>query len=242
VWSALAKMYASRNSHYECTLVLEACIAGTAHTALASSRDVQAVYDSTVKVLCSSMQFRKAISVHQQSRDTPGLATSELKHLSYLLRYMSELETVDDKVLRLTSGAARAVLRRRVGIDDARGTAGACSLSQAVVTLLCKHGRAELAAEFLEDSGPVQDDAYSRLHSFTAVIRSLTRSGHLERALSMFGEMVKQHPTDTSNAAVELGSVWAATDAAYHDLCQALRQDPSRLARFASSYRKRLPT
>jgi len=99
VWSSVAKMYASRNSHYECLLVLNLCVSGTVNTAMESAREMQAIYDSTVKVMCSSMQFRKAIAVHKQSINTHRLLTSELKHLSYLLRYMSELETVDEKIL-----------------------------------------------------------------------------------------------------------------------------------------------
>jgi len=227
VWSALAKMYASRNQHHECMLVLDVCIAGTANTSFSSSRELQSIYDSTVKVMCSSMQFRKAIHVHQQSCNTPGLATSELRHLGYMLRYLSELEAVDDQVLRLTSSAAQAVLHRRS--DSACGSR---NLAHAVVALLCKHGHAELAAQFVE-----REEAY--LSSATTVIRSLTRSGHLEKALALFIKMVEQHATLTPRGAA-VRSAPDSLDAACHDLCGALRHDPKRLAWFVSSYMSRI--
>ncbi len=232
-WASVAKMYSSRHAHEECMLVLDICIAGTANTSLGTSAQMQSIYDSTFEVLCATMQFRRALELQRNMRKLGLQATSDLKQLRGLLRYVSELETVDDKLLRLLAEATIAIAQRGGTSDDER-----LSLCHSLVTVLCRHGQANIVAQFIQES-------YSKgiLKHETAIIaiKSLARTGFIHEAIQIF-QLVLQKKTYhlKSKKLATPATLSVSMDRAYHDICKALRNDPERLAQLAVAYQASL--
>ena len=237
VWASVARLYSLRHAYKETKLVLDILIGSLqasntdAKADLSSSakQALSSVCYSTVRVMCDSGHYHLAVDALTKMRSVNFHPTPW--HLNMLFTYMKGVDNLDASLL------VPLLENLKVLSDEDKITNlqfGA--LSDSLLSLLCEHGLACEAAEFIVRT---KGKRLLRPITVTNVIDGLILNGKNELSLEIFRGMVDPN----SDLHVALDSkvkpgIAVAIDFAYHHICKGLRRDgkSQQLAHFTMLY------
>lgn len=236
VWASVARLYSLRHAYKETKLVLDILIdslqeSNTDARVLSSSakQALSSVCYNTVRVMCDSGQYHLAVDVLTKMRSVNFNPSPWI--LNRLFTYMKGVDNLDTKLL-----VPLLVNLRELHEQEKITSLQFGALADSLLSLLCKHGLASDAAEFIMNT---TGKRVLRAITVTTVIDGLILNGKTEQSVEIFRRMVdpKSALHDALDPKVKPG-IAVAIDFAYHHICKGLRRHGTtvELAHFTMLY------